>query len=71
MSNKTWVIYGFFDNYDKAKEKINELDDEFDLYKIKRVREANKKGWFKLKAWKKPIEVKKKKKKGKPKKDGN
>ena len=35
MSNKTWVIYGFFDNYNKAKEKINELDDEFDLYKDK------------------------------------
>ena len=71
MSNKTWTIYGFFDNYDEAKEKINELNDKYDLYKIKRARETAKKGCFKLKVWKKPIEVKKKKKKRKSKKDDN
>ena len=51
MSNKVWATYGLFKEYDEAKEKIDELSDEFDLYKIKRIREQNKKGWFKLKTW--------------------
>ena len=71
MSNKVWATYGLFKEYDEAKEKIDELSDEFDLYKIKRIREQNKKGWFRLKTWKQPTENKKNKKKKKAKKDGN
>ena len=62
MNNKTWTTCGFFTTYNDAKEKINELDDEFELYKVKRVREKGKKGLFKVKAWKEPPQKPKKKK---------
>lgn len=70
MTNKTWTIYGYFDNYDKAKQKVEELNSEYDLYKINRVRESSKEGWYKLKVWKEQVEVepKNKKKKRKSKK---
>ena len=71
MTEKTWTTCGYFKEYDKAKEKINELGEEFELYKIKRVRESSREGMFKLKAWKRAAETSKKtkKKKGKRKND--
>ena len=54
MSEKTWTTCGYFKEFNNAKEKINELGEEYELYKIKRVRERTKEGMFKLKAWKQP-----------------
>ena len=65
MNNKTWTTCGFFKNYNEAQEKITELEDEFELYKIKRVKEKSKEGLFKLKAWKAPVVKPQKKKKQK------
>tara|TARA_R100000008_G_C3585281_1_gene171753 strand:- start:1047 stop:1301 length:255 start_codon:yes stop_codon:yes gene_type:complete len=62
-AEKTWINYGFFKHYDEAKNKINDLKDEFESYKIKRVREKSKEGWYKLKVWSKPEEKKSKKSK--------
>ena len=70
MSEKTWTTCDYFKEYNKAKEKINELGEEFELYKIKRARERTKEGMFKLKAWKQqPEKPKNKKKKKNAKKD--
>lgn len=65
MSEKTWTTCGYFKEFNNAKEKINELGEEYELYKIKRVRERTKEGMFKLKAWKQPQEQLKSKKKKK------
>ena len=70
-TNKIWTNYGFFEHYNEAKNKINDLKEEFELYKIKRVREKSKEGWFKLKVWNKPVENKKKSKKNANKKVRN
>ena len=43
-NNKIWTNYGFFEHYNETKNKINDLKDEFELYKIKRVREKSKEG---------------------------
>jgi len=52
-SSKTWITCGFFKEYNEAKEKIAELGDKFDLYKIKRVKDRSKEASYKLKVWKK------------------
>jgi len=70
-NNKIWTNYGFFEHYNETKNKINDLKDEFELYKIKRVREKSKEGWFKLKVWNKQAENKKKSKKNANKKVRN
>ena len=62
--NKIWTDCGFFEVYEEAQNKIKELDGEYELYKIRKVREKGKKGWYKVKAWKTPVK-KKRKKKGK------
>ena len=64
---KTWTTYGIFDKYNEATKKISELGDEFDLYKIKLIREENRRGAYKLKVWKRPVEKNNKKTKKKKK----
>ena len=63
MTNKIWTIYGFFENYEAAKNKLNQIKDEYDLCKIKKIREKTEKGRYKLKVWTKPIEKNNKKNK--------
>jgi hypothetical protein len=55
---KKWTNYGFFQTYEAAKTKSNEIKDQFELRKIKFVKEKSKKGWFKLKVWNIPIKQK-------------
>ena len=65
MVNKTWATYGLFEKYEAAKHQLLQLEATgvYDLYKIKKVKEIKKRGWYKLKVWKKPVEIKKKNKK--------
>ena len=65
ITEKIWIDCGYFQLHEEAQGKIEELGTEFELYKIKRVREKSKEGWYKVKAWKKPVEKKAKKKKKK------
>ena len=53
MNNKTkiWTNYGFFKTYNAVQNKIKELGNKFQLYKIRLVKEYGKEGWFKLKVW--------------------
>ena len=62
---KIWTDCGYFQLYKEAENKIEDLGTEFELYKIRRVKEKSKEGWYKVKAWKKPTakNIKNKKKK--------
>jgi len=67
---KIWTDCGYFELYEEAQHEIEELGDEFELYKIRRVREKSKRDWFKVKAWKKAAPKRRNKnKKGKKKSD--
>tara|TARA_R110002020_G_scaffold149496_1_gene325822 strand:+ start:240 stop:440 length:201 start_codon:yes stop_codon:yes gene_type:complete len=60
---KTWTTYGVYDEYNEVTKKISELGDKYDLYKIKLIREKKRRGAYKLKVWKRPVEKNNKKKK--------
>ena len=63
--NKIWTDCGYFELYEDAQKKIEELETQYDLYKIRRVRDKSKEGWYKVKAWKKAEKKKAKRKKKK------
>ena len=65
LKEKIWTDCGYFETHELAKEKIAQLGEKFELYKIKKVREKSKEGWYKVKAWIQPVEKKNKKKKKK------
>jgi|10_taG_2_1085330.scaffolds.fasta_scaffold16494_4 hypothetical protein len=62
---KIWTTYGIFDEYIEVTKKIHELGEEYDLFKIKLIREKKRRGAYKLKVWKRPVEKKKTKRKKK------
>jgi len=64
-TTKTWITYGIYDEHNEVTKKISELGDEYDLYKIKLIREKKRNGAYKLKVWKRPVEKNKKKNKKK------
>tara|TARA_R110000824_G_scaffold250015_2_gene438832 strand:+ start:247 stop:456 length:210 start_codon:yes stop_codon:yes gene_type:complete len=64
-TSKIWTDCGYFESHEGALNKVKELDTQFEIYKIRKVREKSKEDWYKVKAWKKPAEKKTKKKKKK------